>query len=418
MLGRTAAAWGATVAATGLAAVGQWALIALTGRLAGADQLGVLSWAMAFSTPWLILTSLQLRTVIAGHAPDSNLLKQLLRLRLSTVAATGMVLLIVAAFTVPNAWLPTVLCVVLWAMGTWIGDLLQGWLQVRGRIITAAVCQAARPVGAALVAGLVLFTWPGAGALAAAAAAALVSCVVLLAIETPCTRRLTVVTSAQSAPRSLSGWLMATAPLGIATGVSALAAVLPRFGVMHWHGAADLGAFTAMTVMVTAACQLFGAPAPLIIARLARSIELADQKTTLRWVSGVSAAALGLGLFGWLAAVFVGAQAMSLIFGNDIGARCTALPDMALVAAIELLQFPLGYVLTAGRRYRQQVMPTFAGFITTAVLVWWWVPPMGLRGAAWALAIGGVVRLLGMLPTGVMLVRTQKASVVHIRNQT
>ncbi len=365
----------------------------------------MLAWAMAFVTPWLILASLQLRTVIASHEPDVILFTSLLRLRVVCLAFAASVLLVVALYVAPRAWLPTVLWVVVWGMGMWIGDILQGWMQVRGRIGSAAICLGARSVVATAITAVVLFLYPSWGALATAVITALVSSIVLIAIEIPVVRGLARVHAPSPIPRSMTGWFVYTAPLGIATGVGAVAAVLPRFALMHWQGASTLGAFMAMTVIVTAACQLFGAPAPLLIARMASLLKDGDVAAVRRLLQGILAAAIGLGLFGYLAAVFCGAYVMRLVFGAEIGNSCTALPVMAVVAAVELLQFPLGYLLTAGRCYRQQILPTLAGFAVTAALVGLWVPTHGMAGAAWALIGGGGVRLVVMLPAGLRLLR-------------
>lgn len=394
-----------TIVASGLAAAGQWALIAITGRLAGAEQLGMLSWGMAFVTPWFILASLQLRTVIAGHTPDGALFSSLVRLRLACLLITALILFIVALFYTPKEWFPTVLWLLIWGAGTWIGDLLQGWMQVRGRIGSAALCLAARAVGAAVITWLVLTWYPSGGAVATAIIAATVSFSVLFMLEIPVVRTLAPVQAPVPISRSVMGWFIYTAPLGVATGIGALAAVLPRFALMHWQGAATLGAFMAMTVMVTAACQLFGAPAPLIIARLAGLLKAGEVAEVRRVLRGIIARALALGLFGYVAAVFCGPYVMRLIFGQTIGDSCTALPEMALVAAVELIQFPLGYLLTAGLCYRQQILPTVIGLLVTGILVYAWVPSHGMTGAAWALMGGSCVRFALMLPTGLRLLR-------------
>ena len=395
-----------TIVATGLAAAGQWALIAITGRLAGAEQLGMLSWALAFVTPWLLLCSLQLRTVIAGHAPDVELFSVELRLRLLCLAGTTTILLLASFYFAPPTWEPTVVGILVWGVGMWIGDLLQGWMQVRGRIATAAWCFALRAVGSAALTGVVLWLYPNWGAVATATIIATVSIVVLVMIEIPVVRTLTPIYAPSPITRSVLGWLVFTAPLGFATGIGALAAMLPRFALMHWEGAAALGAFMAMTVMVTAACQLFGAPAPLIIARLAGLLEAGEVAEVRRILKYITAFALGLGLFGYVLAWLCGAYVMRMIFGQALGDSCTALPDMALVAAIELMQFPLGYLLTAGHCYRQQIVPTVVGFLVTAALVCLWVPVYGMAGAAWALMGGGGARFALMFPTGLRLLRS------------
>ena len=394
-----------TIVATGLAAAGQWALIAITGRLAGAEQLGMLSWALAFVTPWLLLSSLQLRTVIAGHAPDIVLFTSLVRLRLLCLAGTTAILLMASFYFAPPAWEPTVVCILVWGVGIWIGDLLQGWMQVRGRIATAAWCYALRAVGSAAMTAVVLWLYPSWGAVATAVITATVSIGVLVMIEIPVVRSLAPIHAPSPISRSVLGWFLFTAPLGFATGIGALATMLPRFALMHWEGAAALGAFTAMTVMVTAACQLFGAPAPLIIARLAGLLKAGEVAEVRRMLKFITALALGLGLTGYVSAWLCGAYVMRMIFGQALGDSCTALPDMALVAVIELMQFPLGYLLTAGHCYRQQIVPTVVGFLVTAALVCLWVPVHGMAGAAWALMGGGGARFALMLPTGLRLLQ-------------
>lgn len=385
--------------------MGQWALIAITGRLAGAEQLGMLSWALAFVTPWFILSSLQLRTVIAGHAPDIVLFSSLVRLRLLCLAGTTATLLLASLYFAPPAWEPTVVCILVWGVGMWIGDLLQGWMQVRGRIATAAWCYALRAVGSAAMTAVVLWLYPNWGAMATAVITATVSIGVLVMIEIPVVRSLGPIHAPSPITRSVLGWLLFTAPLGFATGIGALATVLPRFALMHYEGAAALGAFMAMTVMVSAACQLFGAPAPLIIARLAGLLKAGEVAEVRRVLKFITALALGLGLTGYISAWLFGAYVMRMIFGQALGDSCTALPDMALVAAIELMQFPLGYLLTAGHCYRQQILPTVVGFLATAALVCLWVPVHGMAGAAWALMGGGGARFALMLPTGLRLLQ-------------
>ncbi len=384
----------ATVAGSLAAAAGTWFLTVAIGRLAGVAQLGLFAWATAIAVPWFVLAGCQLRSVITGLPPDDRSFRALFRLRLGTVLLVVVAVFAVVTVTAPLALLPLAAGVLVWNAATWIGDLAQGWLQVRDRPLAAAAVQGGRALLAAAAGVSLLLYAPGVGALGVVLAAAVASVVVLLCGEMPLVRGLPPIASPATLERGDRQWLMAVVPLGIATGAGALTINLPRYALMHWYGEAVLGGFAALGVLVTAAAQVFGAPAPLVIAHLARSFAAGDLVAVRRTLTTVTALALLLGLAGVLGALLVGRPVLTLIFGAEVADHAVALPEMALVAVVELVQFPVGYALTAAGRYRQQMPPAIIGVVVTALLLVLLVPAYGQRGAAWALVGGGIVRVI------------------------
>jgi O-antigen/teichoic acid export membrane protein len=386
-----------TVAATLAAALGQWLAQAGIGHLGGASSLGVFAWAAAVSTPWFVLTSLQLRTVLAGQEPDQASFAVLMRLRLACVAAVVLGVLLAVPLLAPRPWWGTAFALLALGATTWIADLIQGWLQVRGRVAAACAGQVLRPLLGAAGALALLWWRPALGAEGAAIALAVAGVLVLALVELPALLRLPAVSAAAPPPaRGQLAWLATAFPLGLAAGLGALGVALPRLGLASWHAEAEVGAFAAMALLVTAASQLFGAPTILVIAALSARMRAGDVRGVAAIQTGLAAGALALGLSGIAAAHLVGRPVMTLLFGAEIGRTCTALPEMALVALIELLSFIPGYTLTAAGRFGVQVWPALLGAGLVAAAVWLLVPAGGQRGAAWALAAGGAARLLLM----------------------
>jgi O-antigen/teichoic acid export membrane protein len=104
-----------------------------------------------------------------------------------------------------------------------------------------------------------------------------------------------------------------------------------------------------------------------------------------------------LGAGGFLVALVGGTTLLRLLYTSDYAAHNHAFVIIMIAAAIGYISSFLGYATTAARFFKQQFPLSFVVTCATVVLSAFFVPRMGIDGAAWTLVAGGVVNLSGFV---------------------
>ncbi|HLF28449.1 MAG TPA: lipopolysaccharide biosynthesis protein [Anaerolineae bacterium] len=189
-------------------------------------------------------------------------------------------------------------------------------------------------------------------------------------------------------------WL--TLPLGLVTMLISFNANVPRYFIEGYLGVHLLGIFAAITAFQKAAptvVQALGRSASPRLAKYYAADNIrAFRKLTFRLI-GIGAL---LGSAGLLVALVAGRELLTLFYGAEY-----ALPGLFVLvmidAGLDYISTMLLFVITSARYLRVQLPLYLLTTATVALGCYLLVPSSGLQGAALAIIISEIVRLVGSL---------------------
>lgn len=387
----------------------QWGMLVLLARLGNRSDLGLYTLGLAITTPVFLLLSLQLRgaqatepqsspyrfghyfTLRAGLSALALLLCLGYALVRATMSDTG------AGTVTSNAALaPVIGWLALAKLLDSLSDVCYGHWQAQGRLPEVArslILRGALSVG--LLGAAFALTRQASWAAAGTAAGYLIA---WLAYDLPRTRRgaagerwwLPVWPTLRSLTRL-------TWPLGVAVGLIALNASLPRYFLAHERGVAAVGLFSALSYVTVAGSMVVTALGQAATTPLARLVEAGETGAFRSLLGRLLLGGVGIGVAGVLGAALLGGPLLRLLYGPPYAAEAPLFVLLMAAAGLSYVASFAGFGMTALRQFRAQVPLFLATTLSLLLSCWLWIPVAGLSGAAWALALSAAVQLLGSL---------------------
>lgn len=385
----------------------QWGLIVVLAKLTSPLIVGRFALALAVTTPVMMFSTLNLRSVQATDVKQAYSFSDYLGLRLLTAPIAWLVIAIIAMFSGYGWATFSVVCVVGLAKGLeTISGVYYGLFQLHERLDLIAKSMIIKGVLSLVGLSLGVYLtndlfW---GAIGMAAAWALL----LLSFDLPMGRQIL-----RSTPHPPEGepslgageaslrprWDMSTLarltwlalPLGLVVMLISLGMNIPRYLIEAHIGEYQLGIFAAIAslqkVGYTAVTALGQSATPRMAKHASRDIRRYRALLAKLLLIG-----LVLGIMGVVVAFVAGRAILTLLFQPDY-----ARPDLLVLtmsaAGFEYLALIYGYALTAVRKFKVQ-LPLYASVtILTFLVCTWLIPRGGLVGAAIALNIVGFVKV-------------------------
>jgi O-antigen/teichoic acid export membrane protein len=346
-----------------------------------------------------MLTSLQLRAVLATDARDEYRLAHYLALRILGTAAG---LILIAGFVALSHFRRdtaiVVLLVSLAKAAETLSDIIYGFWQKHEHFDKIAIALSGRGLGSLVAMAAVLY-FTRSIALAAAAMAAYWF-VWLATYERRGAKNLLAGVSSHESLRAewdiekCKQLLMLSMPLGTMMLLLSLNANVPRYFVEHYLGEASLGYFAAMAYVFVAGNTVMAAMGQSSLPRLARQFD-SDRPAFARLLKNMVLLGAVVGMAGVGVGVFFGPAFLRLVYRADYAQYANVFTWLMVGAAFAYVGSMLGYAMTAARVFRPQV-PLFLGATTiTALACWIMVPRWGLTGSAFAVLLGAVFSCAG-----------------------
>jgi len=375
----------------------QWGMLSLLARRGTPSTVGVFALGLAISAPVFMFCNLQLRSVQATDAQVKYQFADFFFLRsMCTVAA----LLFICGVSVVVGYRGEILAVLIAisvakAFESW-SDVVAGLLQRHERLDLAA-----RAVGLRGILSLIVFASVFAitrnlsiACVGLAATWAAVVCVYDMTLARGLLTRGEGFFSA-SVPRM---WelLKVSLPLGIVMTLVSVNANLPRYVLMHYLGAGQLGIFASLAYLLTAVNLLSLALGQAASARMATMFnrgQLDQFRAVLGKLTWFGAA---VGAVACGTALGFGSTLLKVLYSPSYGSYQRLLLILAATSGVNTLATFMGFAATSAQRFRAQVPVIVAMTVTTLGASWVLVPRWGLNGAAVALLISSVVQLAGL----------------------
>lgn len=395
-LGRNLA-W--TLAGNILYAACQWGILISIAKLGTPAMVGQFALGLAVSAPVFMLTSLQLRAVLATDARDEYHLAHYFALRILGTAA-GLILIagFVALSHFRRETAIVVLLVSLAKAAETLSDIIYGFWQKHEHFDKIAIALGGRGVGSlAAMAAVLYFT----RSIVLGTAAMAAYWFVWLAIyERRGAKNLLAGGSSHESLRA--EWDMEkckrltvlSMPLGFVMLLLSLNANIPRYFVEHYLGEAALGYFAAMAYVFVAGNTVMAAMGQSALPRLARHFD-SDRPAFARLLKNMVLVGSVVGIAGVGVAVFFGPAFLRLVYRANYAQYANVFKWLMVGGAFAYVGSMQGYAMTAARAFRLQVPLHLATTALIALACWIMIPRLGLIGSAYGALIGGVFSCAG-----------------------
>ncbi|HEY6040344.1 MAG TPA: hypothetical protein VIV58_38935, partial [Kofleriaceae bacterium] len=174
-------------------------------------------------------------------------------------------------------------------------------------------------------------------------------------------------------------------PLGVVMMLGSYAANMPRYALEHFHGARELGVFSAIANLMLIGTTLMTALGQAATPRFARAFLDRDRAELWRLTRILLAVATLLGTGAIAIAALGGGPILRLIYTAEYADRGTVLTVVMVAGLATNFASVFGVVVTSSGEYRRQIALQAINLTVVVVFAWWLVPEYGALGAAWSL---------------------------------
>lgn len=386
----------------------QWGMLVVLAKLGNPEMVGTFTLGLAVTAPVMMFSNLQLRDIQTTDAKNHYLFNDYLGLRLIT---TGLALPIILWITLATGYKgETAIVIILigFAKGLEsISDVFYGLLQKHEKMDRMAISVMMKGPLSLLMLSIGTYisgsiVWGVLGLVIAWAC-------ILLIWDIPSYRWLiNKFTSEGEIPDSLEGktakprWQLGTIrkliwlslPLGLVMMLISLNANIPRYFLEHSLGKKELGVFAALAYLIVAGNMVVSALGSAARPRLAKYYAGANVSAYQKLLFQLVAIACLLGLSGILVAWVAGGQILTIVYQPEYAKYTELLIWLMVTAGIGYVSSFLGEGMTAARYFRTQIPLFIVVTSTSAIASFWFIPKNGLKGAAIALMIAEIVRII------------------------
>ncbi len=377
----------------------QWGMIVALAKLGNSFMVGQFSLGLAIVTPILMFSNFDLRSVQATDAGRDFRFAEYLRLRIiTTLCGLALIDCVVWFGKYEEQTALVILAVALAKAVETLSDIHYGLFQLNDRLDQTGKSMMLR--GAASVAALWIglrLTHEVLWACICLAAAWLGT---LLLFDVRRGRRLVARTETSPLRRRRNGFksewhlLRLALPLGAVATIASLNLHMPRYFIHAHMGDHELGIYSAIAYATVAMALISDSLGHSTIPRLSRLYAAARIREFRALLLRLLALASGAGLLGIAVVHIFGARILTLVYSREYASNPEVFVLLTAAAAVQCAGSMLTSGITSARQFRVQVPLFIAMAGSTALACAFWIPEMGLIGAALAVLIGAIIRLI------------------------
>ncbi len=374
----------------------QWLMLILITKFLTVEEVGYYSLALAITSPLVLFSMLQLRTVELTDTQGKYSFGDYLGLRLLTNIIALCILIAILLALAGRYEIAAYLTILLMFINKSIeavSDICYGVMQKHERLDKVSRSLIYRNVGAVVILYLMLlltnnlmFGLIGIG---------LWWLFLLFAYDQ---RNVSFFESCSPVLkfRRIYKIFKISAPLGVSRGMISLNESVPRYFIEGYLGTASLAIFTPMAYTVTGAYRCIEALGYSAAAKLAKYF-INNRKGYLKLLVMliIIAALLGAGLI--IIGIFFGEHILRLLYTETYAEKPSVFVWLLVVAAFKMISSMLNHGLNATRRFKVQVPLNIISVVFCFVFSIFSIPRYGIKGAAWAILVSILVKIIGSL---------------------
>jgi O-antigen/teichoic acid export membrane protein len=383
-------------------AAGQFAMLMLLTKLVRPELVGQYALGLALVYPVMMLTNMQLRSVMNSSACAQAEFGHYLSLRLLTTSAAFATIFGITQVLRYDRELTEVVLIAGIAYGIeTISDVYYARLQLHDRMAEISKSLMARALLS--VVALAAATYVTRSVVWGIAGVAVARAMVLFGYDI---RERTHTLRAQTKWYLLNGelaprfdareqrqLLWRSLPLGIVVLLTTLNSSIPSFFIQHGIGERDLGIFSSLGLTISVGNMAVVSLGQSAFTRLSRAYASGNIAAFGSLLVVLLTCGAGLGVCGMIISKFAGREILTILFRPEYAERADLLPwIMAAGAVLFMAQF-LGFGMTAAGFYHSQVYLNILANVSLVAACYWLVAGKGLLGAILAMLIAAIVQL-------------------------
>lgn len=387
----------------------QWLLVVILAKLGTIEMVGSFTLGLAICLPVLMFGSLSLRSIQLTDGERLYRFLDYLVLRSVTSAGALLLIVLIAVTAHYNAAVTGAIALISIAKAfEYLSDVFYGLLQREERMAGIAVSMMLR--GTLSLAALGAGVWLTGSLLWGAAGMVASSVLTLLAFDLPRSLALLKIRPAAGVVtfaaylrtvfalptyKRLGTLVYSGVPLGAVLMLASLNLNLPRYFVEHHLGTRDLGIFSSLTNLLAAGSVVTNALGMGVAPRLAKYFENSRMKDFRILLTAAVGASVSIGAAGLAGSLLFGRQVLAIVYEPEYSRQQDILVWLMAASAFVYVGSMLGCAVTAVKCFNPQLPLLAVTAGTTALASMILVPSHGLRGAALAILISGVIQCAG-----------------------
>ncbi|MGC2828445.1 MAG: oligosaccharide flippase family protein [Candidatus Acidiferrum sp.] len=397
-------------------AAGQFAILVLLTKLVRPELVGQYALGLAWVYPVMMLTNMQLRSVMNSSERRQPHFGHYLGLRLLTTSAAFVIIFAITRVLRYRWELTEVILLVGLAYGLeTISDVYYARLQLHDRMAEISKSLIARALFSVLALSVATYVtrslvWGIAGVVLARA-------IVLFGYdirerthnlgEQPEWLAYNPALTPRFDLNEQRGLLLRSLPLGIVVLLTTLNSSIPSFFIKHGLGERDLGIFSAIGLTISVGNMAVVSLGQAAFTRLSRSYFNRDFAAFGNLLGKLLIIGAAIGVCGILLSKLAGREILTILFRPEYAERADLLPWIMAAGAILFMAQFLGFGLTAAGIYRTQVALNILTITSLVMGCYWLVARQGLLGVILSMLISAVVQLLA---SAIILFRSLRAN--------
>jgi O-antigen/teichoic acid export membrane protein len=206
-------------------------------------------------------------------------------------------------------------------------------------------------------------------------------------------------------------------PLGLVAMLASVNANIPRYFLEANWGQSALGIYSPLASLFTAGALIVSSMGQTLFVPTAQAHARGDVSRYRNFVLQAVGLATALGLSAVLLAAGLGREILGFLFGPEYAAQTQVFLVLACAGSVSFFVSGLGYILTAVRSLRPQVLLMSVSAIVTLALCAAIIPKYGLVGTAAAVGLSSLVQLAGTVWILVHVdrgIRSQGQATLHL----
>ena len=391
-----------TFLGNGIYAAGQFAILMILTKLVRPELVGQYALSLALVYPVMMLTNMQLRSVMNSADRRQSQFGDYLALRLLTTSAALVIIFAITQILGYRRELTEVVLLVGIAYGIeTISDVYYARLQLHDRMAEISKSLIARALLS--VFGLGVAVYVTGSLLWGVVAVALGRAVVLFGYDV-CGQThglghqskqfsLNQALAPRFALSEQRGLFLRSLPLGIVVLLTALNSSIPTFFIKHGLGERDLGIFSAISLAISVGNMAVVSLGQAAFTRLARSYFKRNFAAFGSLLCTLLFVGAGIGVCGMIISKLAGHEILTILFRPEYAERADLLPWIMAVGAVLFMAQFLGFGMTAAGFYHSQVILNILGNVSLIAACYWLVTRQGLLGAILSMLIAAIVQL-------------------------
>lgn len=394
-------------------------MIIVLAKLGSTEMLGRYSLGVAITTPILMFTNLDLRSLLVTDIHRHYRFQEYLGTRLLTAILSLCLTLCIALLA--DFHPETTGVIVLLGVANFINaiyDIIFGFLQTNDQMDRIAKSNILRGLLSLCLFSILLHIFGK--LLIAVFGMVLASLIVLITFDTKSALRVITKHDGQHSPsfskclemlcpvfhkQAIFQMVWIALPLGLVMGLLTVNANIPRYFAQHHLGESGVGIYSAMASIVLIGGTVVNSLMEAAMPQLARHYALQESKAFLLLLSRVSCIAALIGILEFSVTALIGKPLLSIVYRPEYANHMRVFLWLMASTIPLFIAYSFGNGMTASRHFAAQ-LPLFA-IVTSCSLIscLLLVPRYGMEGLAMTACISASVQACGGLLINLMAVR-------------